>query len=200
MGNFMKRMRWISLPLISLLLAGCTQFFTFSPERAAVQALLSPHQRGQVFTDTIEVLQVKELDGVVSVMLKYQMADEGLIFDCDYVYETQNRSFGWVSLGGGGGCSSGPMEGQQVSLGGGTRSSNGDSTSRVYGLVDDKDIKSMEVRWDDEMGQREEVINGSFLAIRKGKSAWIEVTGYDGDGTVIYSSEAPKPAPGKLIP
>jgi hypothetical protein len=64
MDKFMIRMRWISLPIISLLLAGCTQIFTFSPERAAVQALLSPHQRGQVFTDTIEVFSQKSWTGL----------------------------------------------------------------------------------------------------------------------------------------
>jgi hypothetical protein len=200
MDKFMIRMRWISLPIISLLLAGCTQIFTFSPERAAVQALLSPHQRGQVLTDTIEVLQSKEQDGVVLVMLKYQMAHEGLVFDCDYVYETQKRSIGWVSLGGGGGCSSGPMDEQQVSLGWGGGSKNGDSTSRVHAIVYDQEINSMEVRWDDEMVQREEVINGSFMAIRKGKGELSQATGYDADDNVIYRWEAPETAPGKQIP
>jgi hypothetical protein len=175
-------------------------FFTFSPESAAIQALLAPHQQGQVFPETIEVLQTKELDGVVSVMLRYQMSDEGLIFDCDYVYETRNRYYGWTTLGGGGGCTSGPVEEQRVGIGGGTRSSNGDSTSRVYGLVSDPEITSIEVLWDDEWLERVDVINGSFLAIRKGKNGWNEVAGYDADDNIIYSSEAPQPAPGKSLP
>jgi hypothetical protein len=78
-----------------------------------------------------------------------------------------------------------------------TKELNGNASVMLYGLVNDKEIKSVEVRWNDEMVQSEEVINDSFLAIRKGKSGMSNVTGFDADGNVIYSFEAPEPAPGK---
>jgi hypothetical protein len=178
MDGLRKRMGLLSLVII-LLLTGCIQY-TFSPERAAIREVLSPHHVGQTFPDTVEVLQSKELNGIVLVLIKFQMLDEEHIRDCVFFFETKKRNFEWISGRGRGSCFPGPMEDQQVSMGRGF-------DSKVFGVVHDTEIISMEVRWEDEMVQREDVINGSFLAIREGKHKWSEVTGLDADGTVIYS-------------
>jgi hypothetical protein len=199
--RFWKKRFELSVILgLSFLLVGCGPFFNFSPESAAVQAVMTGHPGDQVLSDTITVLQKQEHPGAVVVMLKYQMVNEGLLFSCDYVYEVQKRVFGWTPAGGGGGCSSGPTDDQQISLSGGTRSSGAESSSQTYGLVYDPEITSIEVEWDDGMLQRADVINSSYLLVRKGQNHWTRVSGYDSNEEMVYNQEQSDPPPGKMLP
>jgi hypothetical protein len=204
---FIKKSKWILILLISLILFGCAPFFSISPqsghaspEIAAVQAVLTGHDGTKVIADSMQVLQSFDLDGNISVLMKFQMVNDGLLMDCDYVYETHRRMFGWVSGGGGGGCSSGPVGEQQISLGGGSSIAGARSTSRAHGIVYDENITSIEVVWDDKLVQWADVINSSFLLVRNGLSHWLQVVGYDKDETVVYRWSQPDPAPGKLSP
>lgn len=184
----------------SFLLAGCGPFLNFSPESAAVQAVMTTHPGSQVLPDTIVILQTQEQAGSTTVMLKYQRIDNGLLFSCDYVYEGQNRPYGWFPSGGGGGCTAGVLEDQQIGLGGGTRSSGLNSSSHTSGLVYDPEITSIEVEWDDGLVQRTDVINGSYLLVRKGQNHWASVSGYNSNDEVIYYQGQSEPPPGKRLP
>jgi hypothetical protein len=196
------KVKFILVPFIYLILVGCAPFFPISPqsghaspEMAAVQAVLTGHDGTKVIADSMQVLQSFDLDGNISVLMKFQMVNDGLLMDCDYVYETQRRIFGWVSSSGGGGCSSGPAGEQQISLGGGTSISGNRSTSRAHGIVYDENITSIEVVWDDHLVQWADVNNSSFLLVRNGKSHWLQVVGYDYAETAVYRWNQPDPAP-----
>lgn len=187
------------------LLAGC-QMFAFSPEQAAMQAVLNNQGHNtSIDSNSLQVLQTQELGEMTLVHMRYKGMDArmGETF-CDAMYAVKKSKLGgWSPTSGGGGCSNQrPDDPNQppVSMGGNRSSGNGPNEpghTVLSGLVNQEDIKSIQITWIDGTVQQTDVVNGSYLAGRIGQFAWSKIEGLDADDQVVYTAESPEPAEGK---
>lgn len=196
--------RGISLALLAaLVLSGCATMLNFTPERAVVQEILSPGWGGvQVDPDSVQVLQTQMLGETALVLVQFEglRTETGQQDTCLHLFAATKSKQGWLSRGGGGGCSPAggtqPAEaGLSVSMG---QHTGGDlNYSEVDGLVFAPDIESVKVTWADGETQDVEVVNGSYLALRPGGHQLKRLEGLDSTGEVVYTYEEPGLPPGK---
>ena len=186
--------------MVFLTAAGCSGLLNFSPERAAVQEILSGNSFGmQAQPDTVQVLQSKALEGTKFVQVAFQAVDDqGRQQECLFVYETRKTPVGFVAGSGGGGCGIGkPPGGEPISVGVGSSGGAGVVYTEADGFVYQPEIASLEVTWEDGETQMIEVVNGAYLALRSGRQELAQIKALDADGEVVYTYESPAPAPGK---
>jgi hypothetical protein len=186
----------LSLAVVVVLLTACA----FSPEQAAIRALLETPRTMQANPATIQVLQTQSWGNQVNVLVKFQAVEEnGQVSQCLFLYETHKiGQAGWGAAGGGGGC--GPLGegGEPIDVGGGQYSGTGrPAMSHVKGLVYEAGITAVETVWDDGEHQHVEVINGSYLAVRGGLHEYTQIQALNDKGEVVYTFENPPPASGK---
>jgi hypothetical protein len=183
-----------------LMTAGCRGLLNFSPERAAVQEILSGNSFGmQAQPDTVQVLQSKVLEGTKFVQVAFQAVDEqGRQQQCLFLYETRKTPVGFVTGSGGGGCGIGKPPGDgPISVGVGSSGGAGVVYTEADGFVYQPEIVSLEVIWEDGQTQTIEVVNGAYLALRSGRQELAQIKALNADGDVVYTYESPTPAPGK---
>jgi hypothetical protein len=179
-----------------VVLTGCG----FSPEQAALRALMEGSPTTQINPATIQALQSQSWGETVNVLVAFQAIEEnGQVFQCLFLYEAhKSRQLGWGVSHSGGGC--GPLggSGEPIGIGGGQHSGTGrPAISHATGLVFQPDIASIEIVWDDGERQRVEVVNNSYLALRTGRHEYAQIQALNGKDEVIYTYENPPPAPGK---
>ncbi len=182
--------------LVTVLLTACA----FSPEQAAIRALLEAPRTMQVKPATIRVLQTQSLGDEVNILILFNATQEnGQISQCLFLYEAyESRPVGWVIDGGGGGCGPVGGSGESIGIGAGQHSGSGrPALSHVKGLVYQANIQAIEVAWDDGEHQRVEVVNDSYLAMRGGLHEYVQVQALNEKDKVIYTHDNPPPAPGK---
>lgn len=186
--------------MVFLTAAGCSGLLNFSPERAAVQEILSGNSFGmQAQTDTVQVLQSKALEGTKFVQVAFQAVDEqGRQQECLFVYETRKTPVGFVAGSGGGGCGPvNPPDEAPIGVGVGSSGGAGVVYTEADGFVYQPEIVSLEVIWKDGQTQTVEVVNGAYLALRSGRQELNQIKALDADGQVVYTHESGPPAPGK---
>jgi hypothetical protein len=187
-----------------LLLAGCQSLMAFTPEQAAMQNALD-YDLGSDYTldpNSIRVLQSQRLQDSTLVLVSFQENRQGSRMQCLFHFETHRVPIGtWVSGSGGGGCSSAdqgrtPLE---VGMGKSMNSQPGRlNYIEVDGFVNQEDIQTVKVTWQDGETQQVEVVNGTYLAARAGSQEIEKIEGLDASGQVVYTHTPPVPAPGKL--
>ena len=189
--------------LSALLLAGCQSLMTFTPEQAALQNARD-YDLGNDYTldsNSVQVLQSLRLQDSTLVLVSFQENRRGSRMQCLFHFETHRTSIGtWVSGSGGGGCS---MAGQdqtplEVGVGKSMNSQPGRlDYTEVNGFVNQEDIQSVKVTWQDGETQQVEVVNGTYLAARVGSQEIEKIEGLDASGGLVYTHTPPEPAPGK---
>jgi hypothetical protein len=198
-----KFIRAIPFLVAFLSLTACQTIFSFSPDRAAIQEIVlnSPYTI-EVHRDTIRVLQMQESKAGMMVLATYLGTGEGgQMSECLALFQTEKGVEGWNASSHGSGCwPAGLVDEEPVQILYGRRSSNGQSTSDVSGLVYKPEITSVEVTWGDGESQALEVVKGSFLGLRTGSHELKSLTAFDESETPVYSFEVPSPAPGKETP
>jgi hypothetical protein len=195
-----RRMLKIIALLVFLTAAGCQGMLNFSPERAAVQEILSGNSFGmQTQPDSVQVLQTKELEGTKFVQVAFQVVDEqGRQQECLFVYETRKTPVGFVAGSGGGGC--GPVSAPDdppIGVGVGSSGGAGVVYTEADGFVYQPEIVSLEVIWEDGETQSVDVVNGAYLALRSGRQELSQIKALDAAGQVVYTHESGPPAPEK---
>jgi hypothetical protein len=189
----------VMLCWLGILLNGCSM--SFSPEQAIVQELLTENHMGKTVPESIQILQKRDFDERVLVMVAFQkIQDDGRVDDCIYVFEPARRIGSWRAGGGSGGCRSGPAAKPAVELGAGTSSSDRGAYSYAYGTVNLPEVTTIEVTWDDGEVQKELVINGSFFIYRNAAADIQQLQAFNTDNQVVYLHEDSGPAPGKSLP
>ncbi len=182
-------------------MSACSRILTFSPERAAVQEVLS-NTDGQVDPSSVQVLQKLEMDESVLVLVSYHKnnPEHRQISECLMLYETLKRGAGWQTGSGGGGC--GPVADHPEVIGASSGQNRNDEQafSHADGLVYKEEVRSIRVTWEDGEEQTVDVVNGSYLTFRDGLHTVEQIDALDADGNVIYTHESPEPAPGKEAP
>lgn len=195
----------LSLLLLSSLLTACSAF-SFSPETAALSAVKESydHQDALLDANSLMVLQSHRADDYAVVLLSYKSTHAGSgINDCMSMYHVEkSRLGGWFAGSGGGSCSSGRTAEDipPVDVGGNRMGSSGPDDpgfSAVYGAVNQEDIASVQILWNDDQQQEVPVVNASYLAFRDGEFDYQTVKALDSDGQVVYEY-SPQIAPGKL--
>jgi hypothetical protein len=198
-----KFIRAIPFLVAFLSLTACQTIFSFSPDRAAIQEIvLNSPSTIEVHRDTIRVLQMQESKAGMMVLATYLGTGEGgQMSECLALFQTEKGVEGWNASSHGSGCwPAGLVDEEPVQILYGRRSSNGQSTSDVSGLVYKPEITSVEVTWGDGESQALEVVKGSFLGLRTGSHELKSLTAFDESETPVYSFEVPSPAPGKETP
>jgi hypothetical protein len=187
-----------------LLLAGCQSLMAFTPEQAAMQNALD-YDLGSDYTldpNSIRVLQSQRLQDSTLVLVSFQENRQGSRMQCLFHFETHRVPIGtWVSGSGGGGCSSADQDRTPLEVGMG-KSMNSQPGRLNYievdGFVNQEDIQTVKVTWQDGETQQVEVVNGTYLAARAGSQEIEKIEGLDASGQVVYTHTPPVPAPGKL--
>jgi hypothetical protein len=182
--------------LVTVLLTACA----FSPEQAAIRALLEAPRTMQVKPATIRVLQTQSLGDEVNILILFNATQEnGQVSQCLFLYEAyESRPVGWVIDGSGGGCGPVGGSGESIGIGAGQHSGSGrPALSHVKGLVHQASIQAVEVIWDDGEHQHVEVVNDSYLAVRGGLHEYVQLQALNEKGEVICTHDNPPPAPDK---
>ena len=198
-----KIIRGIPFLVTFLSMTACQTLFSFSPDRAAIQEIiLNSPSTMEVHRDTIRVLQMQEFEASMMVLATYLgTIEDGQMSECLALFQTEKGVEGWNAYSHGSGCwPAGLVDEDPVQILYGQRSSDGQSTSDVSGLVYIPEITSVEVTWGDGESQPLEVVKGSFLGLRTGSHDLKSITAFDEFATPVYSYEVPSPAPGKETP
>jgi hypothetical protein len=202
--KMIKQILWFgALLAASFFVSSCQTLFNFSPDRAAVQEVITnPPASLEVHRETIRVLQLQESEQGIMVLTTYLATGEsGQISECLSLYKTAKDSQGWTALGQGSSCwPAALMDQDLISVSIGQNATDESSLSDVTGLVYDPQIKSIEVFWDDGTIQAVEVIKSSYLAVRSGQYSVQFIHAFNETGELVYSYQKPTPAPGKENP
>jgi hypothetical protein len=191
---------WLVTVILVLGLSACN--LSFSPERAAVQAVLDMNGTPghmQVDPATIRVLQKQSLQDNEMVLVAFQAIQEnGQLSECLFMHEVHRGPLGWATGGGGGGCGPAGGSGEPLGIGAGRHGgTDGRSSSHVAGRVYEEGIVALEVTWDDGQRQRVQVVNASYLAARAGLHDYAQLQALNAKDEVVYIQENPPTAPGK---
>ncbi|MFO7624107.1 MAG: hypothetical protein R6V73_07130 [Anaerolineales bacterium] len=199
-----KQILWFGALLAgSFFLSSCQTLFNFSPDRAAVEELITNSPVSlEIHPETIRVLQLLESEQGIMVLTTYLATNESnQINECLSLYKTAKVSQGWTAYGQGLSCWPAALIDQEpIRVTMGQNSTGESSSSDVSGLVFDPQIMSIEVIWDDGTIQDLEIVKGSYLAVRSGQYSVQFVHAFDEAGELVYSYEETKPAPGKENP
>lgn len=184
-------------------LASCLPL-ALSPEAVAVrEANNSP--MGRDFTtdpNSIRVLQKQTLGEFTYILVTFQGFDARIGKEnCQFLHRVKKMALGWGSTSGGGGCSSGEPDVENIPLSISGNSGGGDlrgdaGYSAVSGEVYRDDIRFVHITWDDGMLQQADVINNSYLALRAGRFNMQKLEALDANIQVVFTNE-PETAPGK---
>ncbi len=198
----------LSIPLITLFLAGCISGpnMAFTPEQVAIRGVIDQHGSGAVVDQSsVQIRQSLPMDRNTFVVVSFTQMEGDRKDKCLFVYHLIRNIIGaWQPRSGGGGCSGtfigGPEQpGQSVEIGGGQSGSTGPGDpgySHTAGLVNQKDITKVRVTWNDGSQQEVDVINSSYIAVRTGSLINQKVEGLNADGEVVFKNER-QVAPGK---
>jgi hypothetical protein len=187
----------------TLLFAGCQSLMTFTPEQAAVQNILDYNGGGDFALDpnSIRVMQSQKLQDSVIVLVAFQGTQQGSLQQCLFHYEAHQATIGtWVGGNGGGGCSMAGQDRTPLEVGMGKIMGTQPgvlSYTEVDGFVNQEDILTVKVTWQDGETQQVEVVNSTYLAARTGSQEIEKIEGLDASGGVVYTHTPPEPAPGK---
>lgn len=199
-----KQILWFGALLAgSFFLSSCQTLFNFSPDRAAVEELITNSPVSlEIHPETIRVLQLLESEQGIMVLTTYLATNESnQINECLSLYKTAKVSQGWSAYAQGSNCWPAALIDQEpIRVTMGQNSTGESSSSDVSGLVFDPQIMSIEVIWDDGTIQDLEIVKGSYLAVRSGQYSVQFVHAFDEAGELVYSYEETKPAPGKENP
>lgn len=184
--------------LMLFFLSACQGVLNFSPESAAVSEALRQHEHSSILVDpeTVQVTQTQALGDKVFVQVASRATHgespprEGR---CLFVYETQKTPIGYSAGSGGGGCSSGDTEAEPFEVGMGNNRSQDGSFSYVYGYVNDPEIATMDIVWEDEQANQVDVTNGTYLFTREGNHGGVVITGLDEQGEAVHVWDRPDP-------
>jgi hypothetical protein len=187
----------------SFFLSGCQTIFNISPDRAAVQEIVTNGPSPmEVNRDTIRVLQLQESEQDFMVLATYLATHEsGQLNECLSLYKATKANHGWNAFGYGSNCwPAARVDQESISISMGQNVSTDGSMSDVSGLVYDPEIKSIEINWDDGTSQIAEVVKGSYLAVQSVQNSVQFVQAFNETGDLVYSYQQPTPAPGKENP
>jgi hypothetical protein len=191
---------WLVTVILVVGLSACN--LSFSPERAAVQAVLDMNGTPgnmQVDPATIQVLQKQSLQDDEMVLVAFQaIQDNGQLSECLFMHQVHRGPLGWVIGSSGGGCGPAGGSGEPLGIGAGRYGgTDRESSSHVAGRVYEEGIVAVEVTWDDGQRQRVPVVNGSYLAVRESLNDYAQVLALNANDEVVYTYQNPPPAPGK---
>jgi len=195
---------FLLLLLSGLLAAGCQSLMAFTPEQAAVQNILDYNGGGDFALDpnSIRVMQSQKLQDSVIVLVAFQGTQQGSPQQCLFHYEAHQATLGtWAGGNGGGGCSMAGQDQNPLEVGMGKIMGTQPGVlnyTEVDGFVNQEDIRTVKVTWQDGETQQVDVINGTYLAARAGSQEIEKIEGLDASGQVVYTHTPPEPAPGKL--
>lgn len=191
--------RWLArlvVAVAALLLAACTSVTpAFTPEQAVAQVVLhSPRQDVVVDVASVKALQRLDVAGKTFVVVANNQQAGDHLETCLGLYEARRSPLiGWVSGSGGGGCSGqiagNPEPPQPMEVGGGSQSSGDPSEPDIcttYGKVNQPDIVTVRVTWNDGQVQEVPVVNGSYAAIRVGQFSMTHVDGLNEKGEPVF--------------
>ena len=182
------------LLMVVLFLSGCDTLLNFSPDRAAVQAIVTSRSPSQeIHHDTIRVLQTQESSPGIVVLTTYLATQENdQMLECLALFNSEKFSQGWQAFGLGTTCWEVTLEDPNpISIGMLQNASLDTKMSYAIGLVFDPDIKLLDITWDDTFSQRIEVIKNSYLAIRAGQSSVASILAYDTKEDLVYTYQNP---------
>ena len=193
------------LLIILLLTTGCSSLFAFTPERAAMQRVMqNPDPNFRVDPASVRVLQTQPVGEAVIALVSFTGQRSGTKETCSYVYVLERGRLGWRSPGGGGGCQSGQGAQNPIEIGSGWNGTGGPDPQAGYshtaGLVNQEDVTSVEVAWDDGEIQTVDVFNSSYLAGRTGQNTPTRVRALNAQGEEVHAWSPPQPPPGKVEP
>ena len=199
-----KQFFWFGALLAgSFFLSSCQTLFNFSPDRAAVEELITNSPVSlEIHPETIRVLQLLESEQGIMVLTTYLATSESdQMNECLSLYKTAKVSQGWSAYAQGSNCWPAALIDQEsIRVSMGQNSTGVSSWSDVSGLVYDPLIKSIEVIWDDGTIQDLDIVKGSYLAVRSGQYSVQFVHALNEAGELVYSYQKTNPAPGKENP
>ena len=157
-------------------LASCSAWLTFTPERAAIQALLTPDPlmgaliERVINPDSVKVAQSQPWQDSVAVLLTFNGTEEGFgQVDCLSLYTVTKERSTWSPHREGTGCWPAGGAGEVIQMHIGQRSGTDlPGVSHLAGLVYDARVVAVEAHWGDGLVEKIEVIDGTFLQIRAG--------------------------------
>jgi hypothetical protein len=178
------------LELLVLAIPGCGSMLAFTPERAAIEALLGPAERtgrSELITPgSVKVAQTQEWQDGSLVAVTFSAFEDGTgPVDCLYIFEVIRDRYRWAARSrestcepAGGGESFQQLQSQMW----GTDISG---MTTAYGLVFDSRIAALDILWED--GEREavEVINGTYLRVREGVHEIVLERPLDANGDLV---------------
>ncbi len=218
MNTFFPRAGLLVLALLGILFSGCRSFGSgpvgpgsANPEAAAVQTVIQSNgtvANFQLEANSVTVRQTIPVDDHFVVVVSFRglmpMNDPGGGPQrCLFSYQVlRARLGGWVTGNGGGSCTSVSLENGNpapVTMGGSTSSGSDLGNvfySSVEGEVNQNDIVTIQVSWNDGKVDTVPVVNGTYFTIRRGQFQMAKVDGLNEAGEVLYTSQ-PQAAPGK---
>lgn len=187
-------LRLVDLLLLELLvlgIPGCGSLLAFTPERAAVEALLGPPaitgRPENIVPDSVRVAQTQDWqDGsMVAVTFSATEPPSGLV-DCLYIFEVTRKRSRWSVISQESGCGPAGGSGEPFQqLLGQTWGSDIPGMSIAYGLVFDNRILALDILWEDGERGLVPVINGTYFWAREGLHETVLERPLDANGDLV---------------
>jgi hypothetical protein len=186
-----KLARLLLIEVIILTTSGCGSLLAFTPERAAVDALLGPPELTDrpkdITPGSVKVAQTQGWQNGFIVVVTFSTTEEdAILVDCLFIFEVTREPSSWSAVlqekaCGPVGGSGEPFQRLQSQLSG----TNIPGMTTAYGQVFDSRIRSIDLLWED--GEREtvEVINGTYLSLREGVHETVYLRPLDAIGDLV---------------
>lgn len=186
-----KLARLLVIEVLLFTTSGCGSLLEFTPERAAVEALLGPPERmgrpEDITQGSVKVAQTQEWQEGFMVVVTFNATEHEIgLEDCLFIFQVTRERTRWVAVPQEESCSpaggSGePFQRSQSQLWG----TNIPGMTTAYSLVYDSRIRFIDLLWED--GEREtvEVINGTYLSLREGVHETVFLRPLDAIGDLV---------------
>jgi hypothetical protein len=179
------------LLLLSLLLTACGSSGGLTPEIAVLRKLTVA--RG-IDPFSIRILQSQAYQKHVLILISYTGTSlKGKRMGCGSFYDTyRDDKSTWMVGSQGMSCESiGPFGVWSIGTGGGVshlaEPGGGALYSYIYGQMDNEDIVTVTITWEDGQTQTTPVRQGTYLVIRDGQHSYLNVEGKDASGSTVYT-------------
>ena len=190
-GNMNRLAGLLLLELLLLASPGCGSLLAFTPERAAVEALLGPADRTgrpeNIVSGSVKVQQIQAWRDASIVLITFNATEPEIgLVDCLYLFRVTRVRSRWVTDQDGQGCwtTGGSGELFQISLNQ-SWGSEDPGMSWAYGLVYDGRVAALDFLWEDGEMETIAVIQGTFLAMRTGVHEMVLVRPLDTNGDLV---------------
>jgi hypothetical protein len=174
-----------------LAIPGCGSMLNFTPERAAVEALLGPPELTgrpeNIVPGSVKVAQTQDWQDSSMVVVTFNATETEIgVEDCLYLFQVTRIHSEWAANHVGGGCWTAVFRGElfQQSL---QQSWGSDEPGKswVFGLVYDDRIVSLDILWEDGERAPVAVVNGTYFWPREGVHETVMVRSLDENGDLV---------------